>query len=44
MSGDLKVGDQILISGQFRSYNNYSDEGSRLILTIFARTCRFLRI
>lgn len=40
--GDLKIGDKIFISGQFRSYNNYSEEGSRLVLTVFARDVRIL--
>lgn len=34
---NLKVGDLISIDGQFRSYNNYGNEGNRLILTVFAR-------
>ena len=34
---DIKIGDIITVSGQFRSYNNYSDTGSKLILTVFAR-------
>ena len=34
---DLEEGTTVEISGQFRSYNNYSGEGSRLILTLFAR-------
>ena len=34
---DLDVGTKVEITGQFRSYNNYSGEGSRLILTLFAR-------
>lgn len=34
---DLKMGSFVTVSGQFRSYNNYSDTGSRLILTVFAR-------
>jgi single-stranded DNA-binding protein len=33
----LNVGDTVLINGQFRSYNNYSDTGSKLMLTLFAR-------
>ena len=37
----LKIGDRVEITGQFRSYNNYSDEGSRLMLTLFARDIRF---
>ncbi len=34
---EIKVGDLLTINGQFRSYNNYSDSGSKLILTVFAR-------
>lgn len=34
---DIKMGDIVTVSGQFRSYNNYSDTGSKLILTVFAR-------
>ncbi len=34
---DLKIGDALTINGQFRSYNNYSDSGNKLILTVFAR-------
>ena len=32
----LKIGDCVEVSGQFRSYNNYSGIGSKLILTLFA--------
>ena len=35
--GDVE-GKNYYITGQFRSYNNYSDEGSRLKLTVFAKT------
>ncbi|MBO5744013.1 MAG: single-stranded DNA-binding protein [Clostridia bacterium] len=34
---ELKKGSFVTVNGQFRSYNNYSDTGSRLILTVFAR-------
>ena len=34
---NLKIGDALTINGQFRSYNNYSDSGNKLILTVFAR-------
>ena len=37
----LHVGDRVEIAGQFRSYNNYSDTGNRLMLTLFARDIRF---
>lgn len=36
----LEMGDEIAVTGQFRSYNNYSQEGNRLILTVFARDVR----
>ncbi len=34
---DLEIGTKVEIRGQFRSYNNYSGEGSKLILTLFAK-------
>lgn len=33
-------GDTVCISGQFRSYNNYTESGNKLILTVFARDIR----
>lgn len=33
----LQIGDKVHINGQFRSYNNYSEAGSKLLLTLFAR-------
>ncbi len=39
----LKLGSVIEIEGQFRSYNNYSSEdGNKLILTVFTRELKFL--
>lgn len=35
---NYKIGDKVKITGQFRSYNNYSDVGNKLILTLFAKT------
>ena len=32
----IEIGDIVEITGQFRSYNNYSGIGSKLILTLFA--------
>ena len=29
------VGDLVMIHGQFRSYNNFSNVGNKLILTVF---------
>lgn len=32
----VKKGDMVEINGQFRSYNNYSQSGNKLVLTVFA--------
>lgn len=37
---DVRAGDFVEVNGQFRSYNNYSGEGSRLVLTVFAKDIR----
>ena len=34
---DLYIGRYIQVTGQFRSYNNYSDDGNKLILTVFVK-------
>ncbi len=39
---DLCEGKFVEIDGQFRSYNNYSSTGNRLILTVFARDISLL--
>ncbi len=33
----LDIDSQIKVSGQFRSYNNYTGSGSRLVLSVFAK-------
>jgi len=33
----LTKGDAVTVMGQFRSYNNYTDSGNKLMLTVFAR-------
>ena len=33
----IKVGDAVLINGQFRSYNNFTNVGNKLILTVFVK-------
>lgn len=38
----LAPGKQILVDGQFRSYNNYDVKGNRLVLTVFAREIEFI--
>ncbi len=32
-----QVDDFVLVNGQYRSYNNYSGEGNKLILTVFVK-------
>ena len=34
---DLSIGNEIVVDGQFRSYNNYENEKNRLVLTVFAK-------
>lgn len=38
--GEFQKGDLVYITGQYRSYNNYSGVGNRLLLTVFARDIR----
>ena len=33
----LTIGNKLVIKGQFRSYNSYENERSKLILTVFAK-------
>ena len=35
---EIKEEDKVVIEGQFRSYNNYSGVGNKLVLTLFARS------
>lgn len=37
MDGEYKIGDKIVVSGQFRSYNNNEAGSNRLVLTVFAK-------
>lgn len=36
-TNDLSAGNTVEVTGQFRSYNNYTDIGNRLVLSVFAR-------
>ncbi len=36
-SNEIKKGDTVEITGQFRSYNNYVNPGNKLVLTVFAQ-------
>ncbi|HHW32222.1 MAG TPA: single-stranded DNA-binding protein [Clostridiaceae bacterium] len=37
-----EIGKYVEIEGQFRSYNSFTSEGNKLILTVFAREVTFL--
>ena len=37
---DFNIGSLLYITGQFRSYNNYSGVGNKLILTVFVKTVK----
>ena len=43
-SKGFKIGDDTYVTGQFRSYNNYSDTGNKLILTVFAKDIEYADI
>ena len=36
----LSKGDLITVNGQFRSYNNYNENGNKLMITVFERDIR----
>jgi len=38
---DIKVGSELVVEGQLRSYNKFIDGANRLILTVFARNIDF---
>ena len=37
---DLQIGKEVVVEGQFRSYNTYEDTKSRLLLTVFVKEIR----
>ncbi len=37
-----EIGEQVKITGQFRSYNNYQETGNKLVLTVFAREIEYI--
>ena len=41
LEDDLSVGKNVIIEGQFRSYNSFENERNRLILTVFAKEIKF---
>jgi len=38
---DLEIGKNVIIEGQFRSYNSFENERNRLVLTVFAKEIKF---
>ena len=38
---DLEIGKNIIIEGQFRSYNSFENEKNKLVLTVFAKEIKF---
>ena len=38
----IAEGDRVLIHGQFRSYNNFTSVGNRLVLTVFVKDIRHI--
>ena len=41
LEDELTVGKNVIIEGQFRSYNSYENERNRLVLTVFAKEIKF---
>ena len=41
LEDSLEIGKNVIIEGQFRSYNSYENERNRLILTVFAKEIKF---
>ena len=39
---DFKVGQKVIIDGQFRSYNNYENEKNKLVLTVFVKDMKIV--
>ena len=39
---ELTIGKEVIIEGQFRSYNSYENERNRLVLTVFAKEIKFV--
>jgi primosomal replication protein N len=42
-SSNIKIGDIVTLQGQFRSYNNFTNVGSKLILTVFVKEIEKLK-
>ena len=38
---DLSIGKNVVIEGQFRSYNSYENNKNKLVLTVFAKEIKF---
>lgn len=43
LTGDTpEVGNYVRITGQYRSYNNYTETGNKLVLTVFTREIEYI--
>lgn len=42
LSDEFKIGEKVVIDGQFRSYNNYENEKNKLVLTVFVKDIKIL--
>lgn len=40
LTDEFKIGQKVVIDGQFRSYNNYENEKNKLVLTVFVKDIR----
>ncbi len=40
LTDEFRVGQKVVIDGQFRSYNNYENEKNKLVLTVFVKDIR----
>ena len=40
LGDNFKIGQKVIIDGQFRSYNNYENEKNKLVLTVFVKDIR----
>lgn len=42
LEDELNIGKNVIIEGQFRSYNSFENEKNRLVLTVFAKEIKFI--
>ena len=42
LSDEFKIGEKVVIDGQFRSYNYYENEKNKIVLTVFVKDIKIL--